>query len=330
MDRIGVIGGGAWGTALSTVARANGHDVVLWARETDVVDAINGEHRNTLFLPEVELDPAIRATGDMAQAARAEVLLLVAPAQYLRAVCTELEPHLESGVPLVICTKGIERESCRLMSEVVAEVLPEAPLAVLSGPTFATEVAQGLPAAVTLACAESDLGRRLAEGLGSPAFRPYLSDDVVGAQIGGAVKNALAIACGIAHGRALGASAGAALLARGMAEMLRLAVAKGARPETLSGLSGLGDLVLTCMSEQSRNTSLGIALGQGASLDGVLSARNSVAEGVATADAVTLLARRLEVDMPICTAVDGIVNHYASVDATIENLFAGPYLAENA
>ena len=328
MNRIGVIGGGAWGTALSAVARAKGLRVVLWAREAEVVDAVNSRHCNTLFLPEVELDPEILATNDLAEAARADALLLVAPAQYLRRVCAELEPHLEAGVPVVICAKGIERESSRLMSEVVAEVLPEAPLAVLSGPTFALEVARGLPTALTVASAEGELAERLAAALGSPHFRPYFSDDLIGAQIGGAVKNVLAIASGIVMGRGLGESARAALIARGMVEMLRLGAAKGARAETLMGLSGLGDLVLTCTSGLSRNASLGVALGQGAQLDEVLGARDSVAEGVATADALTLLARRLEIEMPISTAIDGIVNHYASVDATIEGLLARPVKAE--
>ena len=329
MASIGVIGGGAWGTALGVVARANGHDVTLWAREAAVVEAINAEHRNPLFLPEVELDPGLRATAEMAEAAQAEVLLLVAPAQHLRAVSGELARHLPAGVPLVICAKGIEQESCALMSEVVAEVLPEAPLAVLSGPTFAIEVARGLPTAVTLAATDQALGARLAELIGSPTFRPYLGDDLIGAQVGGAVKNVLAIACGIVEGRRFGENARAALTTRGLAELLRLGIAKGARAETLMGLSGLGDLVLTCNSELSRNTSLGIALGEGATLDEVLAARNSVAEGVATAPAVTLLAHQLGVEMPISLAVDGIVNHHASIDATIEGLLARPFTTES-
>ena len=330
MRSIGVIGGGAWGTALATVARAKGCEVVLWALEPEVAAAINAEHRNAQFLPEAELDPAIRATNDMAEAARAEALLLAVPAQYLRAVCAELEPHAKARVPVVICTKGIERESGALMGEVAAEALPEAPLAILSGPTFAGEVARGLPTAVTIACAEEALARRLAEALGSPTFRPYLSDDVVGAQIGGAVKNVIAIACGIAEGRGLGESARAALIARGMAEILRLGAAKGASERTLMGLSGLGDLVLTCTSPRSRNTSLGIALGEGKHLEEVLGGRRSVAEGVATADAVGELARRLGVEMSICTAVDGIVNHHASIEATIRGLIEGPFKAETA
>jgi glycerol-3-phosphate dehydrogenase (NAD(P)+) len=329
MASIGVIGGGAWGTALAGVARANGHDVTLWAREAEVAEAINAEHRNPLFLPEGALDPGLRATTDLAEAARAEVLLLVAPAQHLRAVCSELAPHLAAGVPLVICAKGIEQESCALMSEVVAEVVPEAPLAVLSGPTFAIEVAQGLPTAVTLAAADRALGAHLVELIGSPTFRPYLGADLVGAQVGGAVKNVLAIACGIVEGRRLGENARAALTTRGLAELLRLGAAKGALPETLMGLSGLGDLVLTCNSDLSRNCSLGIALGEGATLDEVLAARNSVAEGVATAPAVTLLASKLGVEMPISLAVDGIVNHHASIDATIETLLARPFTTES-
>ncbi len=329
MSRIGIIGGGAWGTALAQAARGAGCEVMLWAREGEVVAAVNGEHRNIIFLPNVELDHGIRATADMAEAAAgAEALLLVTPAQHTRAVVADLAAQVAPGVPVVICTKGIELESCKLMSEVVGESLGETPLAVLSGPTFAVEVAQGLPAAVTLACGDAELGRTLVAALGSPNFRTYQSDDLIGAQIGGAVKNVLAIACGIVEGRQLGDNARAALITRGMAEILRLGVAKGAKRETLMGLSGLGDLVLTCNSDISRNMSLGILLGEGMHLQDILEARNSVAEGVATASAVTLLARRLEVEMPICVAVDGVVNHFASIDATIENLLARPFKSE--
>ena len=215
------------------------------------------------------------------------------------------------------------------MSEVVADVLPEAPLAVLSGPTFAIEVARGLPTAVTLACADEELAGRLVEAIGSTTFRPYVSSDLTGAQIGGAVKNVLAIACGIVEGRAFGDNARAALVTRGLAEILRLGVRMGARPETLMGLSGFGDLVLTCNSDQSRNMSLGIALGQGTPLADVLEARDSVAEGITTASAVTTLSRQLGIEMPICTAVDGVVNHFASIDASIEGLLSRPFTSES-
>jgi glycerol-3-phosphate dehydrogenase (NAD(P)+) len=326
---IAIIGGGAWGTALAGVARRAGREAVIWAREAEIVEAINGKHENTAFLPGVALDPGIRATADLAEAASgAKAVLLVAPAQHLRQVGEALAPHLAAGVPVVICAKGIERGSFALMSEALAEAAPGTPLAVLSGPTFAREVAIGLPTAVTLAAADAAIGQGLAALLGGPTFRPYLSSDPVGAQIGGAVKNVLAIACGIVAGRSLGENARAALITRGLAEMVRLGLAKGARSETLMGLSGLGDLVLTCNGEQSRNMSLGMALGRGEALDEILAARNSVAEGVATSASVVGLAERLDVDMPISSGVHAILHEGADIDAVIEGLLARPFRAE--
>ncbi|HEX7970061.1 MAG TPA: NAD(P)H-dependent glycerol-3-phosphate dehydrogenase [Stellaceae bacterium] len=330
MQRIGIIGGGAWGTALALTARRAGREVVLWAREAEVVAAINRDHANPLFLPGVPLDPAIRATAELGEAVAADALLLVAPAQYLRAAATALAPHLAPGVPVLLCTKGIEEKSGALMSEVAAASLPAAPLAVLSGPTFAAEVARGLPTAVTLAVGDAALGQRLIAALGTRSFRPYLSDDVVGAEIGGAVKNVLAIACGIVMGRKLGDNARAALITRGLAEVVRLALKKGGRAETLMGLSGLGDLVLTCTSLQSRNHSLGVALGEGRALADILSERRSVAEGVTSAAAAAALARRLGVDMPITAAVDAILHHGAAVDQAIAALLARPFKNEAA
>ena len=324
MKRIGVIGGGAWGTALAALARRNGAEVGLWAREAEVVAAVNREHRNPLFLPGVELDPGIRATGDLAEACRADAVLLAVPAQHMRAVCAKLAPTLAPGVPAVLCAKGIEQASGRLMSEVAAEGLPEAPLAVLSGPTFAVEVAAGLPAAVTLACADRARAEALQQALGGPAFRPYLSEDVRGAQIGGAVKNVIAIACGIVEGRRMGENARAALITRGMAEMLRLGVAMGARPDTLMGLCGMGDLVLTATSVRSRNTALGKALGEGEEIASFLDGRRSVAEGMWTAAALVGMAGRLDVEMPIAAAVDRVVNHAASIDSIIAEIMARP------
>ena len=328
MKRIGIIGGGAWGTALATAACRAGRDVVLQAREAEVVTAINESHENTLFLPGIALDEAIRATADPAEAADAEAVLLAAPAQHLRAVTADLAPHWRAGVPAVICAKGIERETCALMSEVVEETLPGVPYAVLSGPTFAAEVARELPTAVTLAAADRTLGETLAAAIGTPRFRTYLSADPIGAQLGGAVKNVLAIACGIVEGRRLGDNSRAALITRGLAEIVRLGAAKGAQAETLMGLSGFGDLTLTCNNIQSRNFSLGVALGEGRKLDEILAGRRSVAEGVPTASSVSELARRLGVDMPICVAVDGVLNHFADLDATIEGLLARPYTTE--
>jgi glycerol-3-phosphate dehydrogenase (NAD(P)+) len=229
---------------------------------------------------------------------------------------------------LVICAKGVELESGALMSEVAHEVVGDRPLAILSGPTFAHEVARGLPSAVTLACADNALGAAIAAALGGATLRPYLSDDMVGAQIGGALKNVMAIAAGIAIGRGLGENARAAIMTRGFAEMVRLARAKGGRIETLAGLSGLGDLVLTCSSAQSRNFSLGSALGGGESLADILAARESVAEGVTSAPAMVALGKLLAVELPIAEAVDAVLHKGANINATIATLLARPFRPE--
>ena len=322
--RIGVIGAGAWGTALTTVARHQDREVVIWARETVVADAINTEHRNTMFLPDTLLDEEIRATTVLTEACAADAVLLVVPGQFLRGVCETLSAAWPKGVPAVVCAKGIEEETCALMTEVVEETLPDAPLAVLSGPTFAAEVAKGLPTAVTLACADDGVAAALMEALGSAMFRTYRSTDLIGAEIGGAVKNVLAIACGIVTGREFGSNARAALITRGLVEMLRLGRAKGAQAETLSGLCGLGDLVLTCSSEQSRNMSLGAALGRGERLDDIMAARRSVAEGVFNARAVVKLARNLGIEMPISAAVNAILHEDAPIEDEIRKLLARP------
>lgn len=328
IDHVGIIGAGAWGTALSWVVRRAGRQAVLWAYEPEVVEAINRRHENPVYLPGTALDRGVRATTELAEAAAADVVLLVAPSQHMRSVCARLAPALAREIPVVICAKGIEAGTAALMSEVVEETLPGRPVAVLSGPTFAAEVARGLPVAVTLAARNAEVAAALSEALGNPRFRPYVSDDVTGAEIGGAVKNVIAIACGIAHGRGFGDNGRAALITRGLAEMTRLCVRKGGRTETMMGLSGLGDLVLTCTSEQSRNYSLGVALGQGKALAEVMGARRSVAEGVPSAAAVVALARRLGVDMPIVTATDAVLNRGASIDAAIEALLARPFRAE--
>ena len=330
MRTIGVIGAGAWGTALAMAAARAGRRVVLQAREPEVVAAVNDRRENTLFLPGLPLDPAIRATGDFAVAAGADAVLLVTPAQHLRAACRALRPDLRPGAPVVICAKGIELDTGCLMTEAAAAELPDATLAVLSGPTFAAEVAKGLPTAVTLACADAGLGRAVVDAIGGRTFRPYLSDDLIGAQVGGAVKNVLAIACGVVEGRKLGDNARAALITRGLAEIARLGLRLGGRAETLMGLSGLGDLTLTCSSMQSRNMSLGAQLGQGRPLADILAERTSVAEGVYTARAVVDLAGRLGVDMPICAAVDAILNRGADLETVIDALLARPFKAEGA
>jgi glycerol-3-phosphate dehydrogenase (NAD(P)+) len=326
MDRIGIIGAGAWGTALAqTLARA-GRSVVIWAYEPETAAAINRDHANSVFLPGVALDPGIRATSALGEAAAADAVLLAPPAQHLRALAAAL--GLAPGVPVVICSKGIEIRTGALLTEVVAQTLPQAPCAVLSGPTFAAEVARGLPTAVTLACADPALGGRLVTALGSRALRPYLADDPIGAEIGGAVKNVLAIACGIVIGRGLGENARAAIITRGLAEMMRLAEAKGGRAATLMGLSGLGDLTLTCTSPQSRNFSLGLALGEGRPLEAVLAGRPSVAEGVTSAPAAVALAQRLGIEMPIAAAVDAILHRGAAIDAVIAGLMSRPFRPE--
>ncbi len=328
MNRISVIGGGAWGTALAQVCRANGRETVLWARETEVVDSINDDHENTLFLPGVRLDPGLVASPDLASAAAADLVLLVTPAQHLRQVSADLAAHIRPGVPAVICAKGVEIGTFALMSEVLAETLPGNPPAVLSGPTFAREVALGLPTAVTLAAADEAGGQRMVEALGRPAFRPYLSDDVIGAQIGGAIKNVIAVACGIVEGKALGESARAALMTRGLAELARYGSARGARRETLMGLSGIGDLSLTCNSLASRNMSFGAALGRGQSAAEILAERNSVAEGVHTAAAVAQEIAGQDFEMPITAAVDAIANHADDIDKVISDLLARPFQPE--
>ncbi|MDE0797159.1 MAG: NAD(P)-dependent glycerol-3-phosphate dehydrogenase, partial [Alphaproteobacteria bacterium] len=296
---ISIIGAGAWGTALALAARRAGNDVTLWAYEADIVAAINDAHENTLYLPGVTLDPAIRATADLAEAASADALLLAAPAQHMRTTIAPLAGHLPPATPLIVCAKGIEQETLALMSEAVAAIFPQTPVFILSGPTFAADVAAGRPTAVTLAGSDLAAAQVLADRLSSDRFRPYSGDDVIGAQIGGAIKNVLAIACGIAEGRGFGDNARAALVTRGLAELTRLCLAKGGRAETMMGLSGLGDLVLTCTSTQSRNYSLGLALGVGRTLAEILVERHSVAEGVYTASAAVALAAKLGIEMPI-------------------------------
>ncbi|TGY88984.1 NAD(P)-dependent glycerol-3-phosphate dehydrogenase [Marinicauda algicola] len=325
---IAVIGGGAWGTALAQVVAKSGLQVTLWAREREVCEDINTIRENRTYLPGVALNGAIHATNDLGELAGADMALVVTPAQHTRATMEVFARHQRDGAPLVLCSKGIEQGSLKLMSEVLAETSPGSPIAVLSGPSFAADVARGLPTAVTLACEDPDLGEKLMAALGSASFRPYYAPDVVGAEIGGSVKNVLAIAAGIVEGKGLGKSAHAALIARGFAEMTRLAVALGAKAETLSGLCGLGDLVLTCSSPQSRNMSCGLALGRGERLQDILGARNSVTEGVASAPAVVALARRHGVEMPICEAVNRVVSGKSGVDEAIKDLLSRPFTSE--
>ncbi|WP_343518178.1 NAD(P)H-dependent glycerol-3-phosphate dehydrogenase [Sphingomonas sp.] len=323
--KIGVVGGGAWGTALAQVAARSGEPVTLWAREDDVVASVNAANENALFLPGIALAPSIRATSDLADLAGAEALLVVVPAQFLRLVLADLPV---AGRPLVLCAKGIEAGTRKLVAEVARELHPDAPVAVLSGPTFAHEVAKGLPTAVTLACEDDVLRERLADRLAGPAFRTYGSSDVAGAEIGGAVKNVLAIACGVVEGAGLGLNARAALIARGFAEMTRFGVARGGRPETLAGLSGLGDLVLTCSSTNSRNFSLGVGLGQGRSAAELLADRRTVAEGAATAPVLREAAEAAGVDMPVTQAVCALLEG-TPVAKVVDALLSRPLREEH-
>jgi glycerol-3-phosphate dehydrogenase (NAD(P)+) len=324
--KIGVIGGGAWGTALAQVAARGDRDVMIWAREPDVVASVNQAHENRLFLPDVALSPAIRATGALADLARCDALLVVVPAQHVRAV---LADAAVGTIPLVLCAKGIEAGTRLLVGDIARQLHPHAPVAVLSGPTFAHEVAAGLPTAVTLACEDARLGARIADRLAGPAFRPYASTDVVGAEIGGAVKNVLAIACGVVEGAGLGQNARAALIARGFAEMTRFGLARGARADTLAGLSGLGDLVLTCSSTSSRNFSLGVGLGRGRPAAEMLADRRTVAEGAFTAPVLREAAAEAGVEMPVVDAVCDLLAG-AQVRGVIDRLLARPLRPEVA
>ena len=329
LNSFGVIGGGAWGTALAQTLRLAGRDVVLWAREAETVADINARHVNRTFLPGVALDPDLKASAVLKELSTADVLVMVAPAQHVRSICKLLKPHLKPNHPVVLCAKGLEQASGQMMSDIIETELPEATLAVLSGPSFAADVARGMPAALTLACRNEQLGRQLAERIGYKHFRLYWSNDITGVELGGAIKNVLAIAAGIVDGKGLGASAHAALVTRGFAELRRCGAALGAKPETMMGLSGLGDLILTCGSPQSRNMSLGRALGQGRKLDEILGERVAVTEGVHTAAAVVKRARELHIEMPISEAVNAILEGRASVDDAISALMQRPFKAED-
>ncbi|CAN5400702.1 NAD(P)H-dependent glycerol-3-phosphate dehydrogenase [soil metagenome] len=322
--KIGVIGAGAWGTALAQVAAAGGEAVLLWAYEPEVVTAINEVQENSLYLPGIALGANIRATGDIAALATCDVLLVATPAQHLRKILADAPV----GKPLVLCAKGIESDTGLLMSDAATQAHPASAIAVLSGPTFAHEVAKGLPTAVTLACADAALGQRIAARLARPGFRPYLSDDVIGAEIGGAVKNVLAIACGVTQGAGLGLNARAALISRGFAEMSRFGLSRGARPETLSGLSGLGDLVLTCSSTNSRNFALGEGLGKGQPASELLANRRTVAEGAFTAPILRDIARASGIEMPIVEAVCTLLEARAPIAQVIDALLARPLKPE--
>jgi glycerol-3-phosphate dehydrogenase (NAD(P)+) len=325
IDRISVLGGGAWGTALAETAARAGRQVTLWEHEAGNAEALLNERRSK-FLPEFRINDAIEVTRELKDAAQADAVLLVVPTQATRTVCTALSPLVRDGMPVVVCAKGIERGTHKFVTEIVAECAPKVTPAILSGPSFASDVARGLPTAVTLACANGKVAEQLARALGSATFRPYHATDVRGVEIGGATKNVLAIACGIAAGRGLGASASAALITRGFAELVRFGKAFGARPETLTGLSGFGDLVLTCSTPQSRNFSFGVDLAKG--IPPAKAGGGKLAEGAFTAPVLLEMAQAKTVEMPIANAVAAILAGALSVDGAIEALLARPIKAE--
>jgi glycerol-3-phosphate dehydrogenase (NAD(P)+) len=325
MQKISVLGGGAWGTALALTCARAGRDVTLWEHDAENAENLASK-RESKFLPGMKLDPSIKLTRDLADAARADAILVVVPAQAVRSVVTALAPSLGPGTPLIACAKGIEHGTRKFMSEIIAECAPTAMPAILSGPSFASDVARGLPTAVTIAAPDEAVARSLAHALNSGTFRPYHSTDVRGVELGGAAKNVLAIAAGIVTGRGLGASASAALITRGFAELTRFGKAFGARTETMMGLSGLGDLILTCSTPQSRNFSFGVALGTGEKPGAA--ARGKLAEGAFTAPVLLEMAREKNVDMPICAAIAALLAEQTSVDEAIESLLARPLKSE--
>jgi glycerol-3-phosphate dehydrogenase (NAD(P)+) len=325
---IGVIGGGAWGTALAEVACMAGSRTLLWARDPSVVDEINTRHTNTAYLPGLTLNAGLVATRDLARMVEVDAILLATPAQTQRAMALALARHVAPGKPVVVCSKGLEQTTGKLMTDVLAETMPDCSMAVLSGPGFAEDVVRGLPTALTLACGDEELGKALVAAIGCRHFRLYWTGDTTGVAFGGAMKNVQAIAAGIVVGRGLGASAHAALVTRGFAEMRRLGAAFGANPDTLVGLSGLGDLLLTCGSPQSRNMRLGRLLGQGRSLSEALEELHSTAEGVYTAAAAVRSAEAHGIDVPIAAAVHAIIEGELTVDAAIEGLLARPFRSE--
>ena len=320
----GVVGGGAWGTALAQLLAADGAPVRLWAREEDVVAAINREHRNPVFLPGAALSSSLIATGDLADMADLDALLIVVPVPFLRAVLADLPP---GDAPLIFCSKGMEAGSFAFPIDMARDLAPLRPHAVLSGPTFAHEVAAGLPTAITVA-ADAEIAGTLAQALARPHFRPYVSTDVIGAEIGGAVKNILAIACGIVDGAGLGLNARAALISRGFAEMTRFGLARGAQAETLAGLAGLGDLVLTCTSSNSRTFALGQGLGRGEAVEVLMADRRTVAEGAFSAPVVAAAARADGIDMPITETVARLVAGEVRVGDAIQALLSRPLRPE--
>lgn len=328
MTKVLVIGAGAWGTALAVVAQKAGSNVTIWGRPLDGVDAINTTHQ-VKNLPGISLSSSIKATSNMAVAKDADVIILAVPSQSLRDVLEVFKIHIDpKKSTLVIACKGIEKKTCKLMSEVVEDVIPKATVAVISGPNFAPEVAKTLPAAATLACANKSARDKILQAIGYVNFRLYLSDDIIGVQIGGAVKNVIAIATGVAAGRGMGDNTVAFIITRGLAEIARLGLAKGAKADTFHGLSGLGDLMLTCMSTQSRNHKLGRSIGQGAEINDILSSTKMTVEGFHTAQSVMDLAKKLKVEMPICNMVHSVLYEGVTISQAINVLLTRPVQQE--
>ncbi len=324
MQTIGVIGAGAWGTALAQTLSVHGKDVSIWAREPETVTSINNAHINKTYLPDIPLSETLRATNDLNEIVKCDILLLVAPAQHTRSTLESIKDLIKDNQPIVICSKGIELNTGLLLSQVAEQTVPNAMIAILSGPTFASEVAKGLPGAYTIATKIEDDGKYLQDALGVKHFRPYITQDVIGAQLGGAIKNVIAIACGIITGREMGENARAALLTRGVAEIARLGGAMNAQKDTLLGMCGIGDLMLTCSSMQSRNFALGVQLGEGKTLDDILGKGNTT-EGVHTAKAVLNLAKKHNVDMPISEAISKCLHEGASIDEAIKEMLERPF-----
>ncbi len=328
MKKIGIIGAGAWGTALAMAANRAACEVMLWDRNARLITDIKNTRYNSHYLPNVYIDPTITVTDSLNMVCSAEIIILAIPAQYVRSTCIAVSNFLNEEIPIIAASKGIEIGSLLLMSQVVASVLPYNPVAVLSGPNFAAEVAATLPAATTIACDDEELGKQLIFTLGTTMFRPYYVNDIIGAQVGGAMKNVIAIACGITAGRSLGENARAAIITRGMAEIRKVCAYMGGRQETLLGLSGLGDLVLTCMSEKSRNLSFGIALGKGKTVDYLMEKHQDTIEGVATAKALYELAEKAKLDLPICQSICAILHQGAPLDETIQSILSRQFTTE--
>ncbi len=326
---VGVVGGGAWGTALSILANRAGSRVTLGTRNQNVIQSVVERRTNDIYLPSIFIDPDIKVTDRFDEVCRCDVLILAVPSHTLRTACILVSDTLDASVPLVLASKGIERGSLMLMSEVAQSILPRNPIGIISGPNFADEAARGQPTATTIASEHKDLLDVLMYAIGGRLFRPYLCDDIIGTQVGGAVKNVIAVACGIAMGKNMGENARAAIVTRGFSEIVRLALAKGGKPETLMGLCGLGDLILTCNSTKSRNMSFGVSIGEGKSKEDMLALRGRGAtEGVIAAESVTKLTRKLSVSMPICEAVHHILYENAPIDQVINGLLERPFVSE--